>query len=127
MKDKGLIIIGLILFLIIAAFPVWYNIAGGKATYRPELKYVTDATECVAETDYMIDKHMELLNRWRDDVVRHGDRVYLAFNGKKYNKSLSQTCLGCHSNKDDFCDQCHNYMGVDPYCWDCHLEPEEMR
>ena len=22
-----------------------------------------------------------------------------------------------------FCDKCHNYTGVKPYCWDCHVEP----
>jgi len=28
--------------------------------------------------------------------------------------SLSQTCLGCHSNKEKFCDACHNYSGSSP-------------
>lgn len=125
MKDKGRIIIGLIIFLILITSPIWYNMAGGKAAYKPELKYVTDAKECVAPTEYMRVSHMDLLNQWRDKAVREGQRVYMAFNGKKYNMSLSQTCMDCHSNKADFCDQCHNYAGVDPYCWDCHIEPEE--
>jgi hypothetical protein len=33
--------------------------------------------------------------------------------------------MECHSNKTKFCDQCHNYMGVAPYCWDCHIAPKE--
>ena len=37
--------------------------------------------------------------------------------------SLTNTCLGCHSNKAQFCDQCHNYLEVTPYCWDCHVDP----
>lgn len=23
-------------------------------------------------------------------------------------------CLGCHTNRQEFCDRCHNYVGVDP-------------
>jgi hypothetical protein len=33
--------------------------------------------------------------------------------------------MDCHSNKSKFCDQCHNYVDVDPFCWDCHIEPKE--
>lgn len=127
MQDKSKIIIGLLIFLAIITFPIWYNLAGGKATYRPDLKYVTDAEECVAPADYMTSNHMDLLNEWRDEVVRDKDRVYMAFNGNKYDKSLTNTCLDCHSNKADFCDKCHDYMSVDPYCWDCHIIPEEVQ
>ncbi|MBD3169512.1 MAG: hypothetical protein GF307_08515 [candidate division Zixibacteria bacterium] len=126
MQDKSKIVIGLLIFLVIITFPIWYNLAGGKATYRPDLKYVTDAKECVAPTDYMTSNHMDLLNEWRDEVVRDKDRVYMSFNGNKYDKSLTNTCLDCHSNKADFCDKCHDYMSVDPYCWDCHIIPEEV-
>jgi len=69
--------------------------------------------------------HMDLLNQWRDDVVRKGVRIYKAGNGRKFEMSLSNTCMNCHSNKSEFCDECHGYGGVDPYCWDCHIEPEE--
>jgi nitrate/TMAO reductase-like tetraheme cytochrome c subunit len=41
--------------------------------------------------------------------------------------SLSQTCLGCHSNKEKFCDSCHTYSGVKPNCWNCHVVPQEGR
>ena len=30
----------------------------------------------------------------------------------------------CHTDKAEFCDRCHNYAGVNPYCWDCHTVPE---
>ncbi len=39
-------------------------------------------------------------------------RVYTAADGKKYNMSLQNECMKCHSNKAQFCDQCHNYMAV---------------
>jgi hypothetical protein len=41
--------------------------------------------------------------------------------------SLSDTCLDCHSKKDQFCDACHTYSAVDPYCWTCHVVPEEAQ
>ena len=31
-------------------------------------------------------------------------------------------CLDCHKNKSNFCDKCHDYMGVKPYCWECHAD-----
>jgi hypothetical protein len=41
--------------------------------------------------------------------------------------SLTGTCLDCHSDKEKFCDACHTYSAVDPYCWDCHVIPEEAK
>jgi hypothetical protein len=39
--------------------------------------------------------------------------------------SLTGTCLtGCHTNKAEFCDRCHNYAAVSVYCWDCHVDPK---
>jgi hypothetical protein len=68
---------------------------------------------------------MELLNSWRDEVVRDGDRIFTSLTGQVFNKSLSNTCMDCHSNKSEFCDACHNYGAITPYCWDCHIEPKE--
>ncbi len=129
MNDMGKIIAGLIIFLIIITFPLWYNIINGKAGYKPELEILTaneaDRDACVESTEYMREKHMDLLNKWRDDVVRKSLRVHTAPDGKKYNMSLSFTCMDCHSNKANFCDKCHNYLSVDPYCWECHLTPDD--
>jgi cytochrome c oxidase subunit 2 len=38
--------------------------------------------------------------------------------------SLQNTCMHCHSNKQKFCDECHTYVAVKPYCWDCHIAPK---
>jgi hypothetical protein len=51
-------------------------------------------------------------------------RTFTAFDGKSYTMALTQTCLKCHASKADFCDRCHNYAGVAPYCWDCHIDPK---
>lgn len=131
MSDKKLIIIGLVIFLIIVAFPLWYHFLfhGGKAAPAPELE-LTDkakaAKVCVRSTQYMTAEHMQLLDVWRESVVRKAERIYVSPEGKEYNMSLSNTCLDCHSNKAEFCDRCHNYASIRPYCWDCHIDnPKE--
>ena len=73
-----------------------------------------------ASDEYMKDNHMQLLDEWRNDVVRDGSREYESASGQVYEKSLDGTCLECHSNREEFCDSCHDYASVDPYCWDCH-------
>jgi hypothetical protein len=130
MYDAGKIIPGLIVFLAIAAFPFLYN--QGDAGRKPDPKIDTPAIKalgeekrCVEPKDFMKAEHMKLLNDWRDTVVRGGNRVYVGAGGKHYTMSLQNTCMNCHSNKTKFCDECHNYMAVIPYCWQCHLAPKE--
>ena len=123
MYDASKVLIGLIVFVGLLFFPVWYNAASGKAGYSPELVKPVKGETCVAATDYMRSNHMDLLNDWRDEVVRESDRVHVDEHGNRFEKSLTNTCLDCHADKAGFCDQCHNYMGVDPYCWDCHVIP----
>jgi len=127
MYNGGKIIAGLIVFICLITFPVWYNIVSGKASYRPELKIVTEEKGCVESTEYMRTEHMQLLDTWRNSVVRENKRTYTSNSGKRYDMSLSNTCLKCHSNKADFCDQCHNYLEVSPTCWNCHVIPEEIK
>jgi hypothetical protein len=125
MFSAGKVIIGLIIFLGLFSFPLWYNGATGKATEIPDLVYPANETQCVAGKEYMKSNHMDLLNRWRDDVVRRDQRVFVTEDGRKFVMSLQNTCMDCHANKAQFCDRCHNYMAVSPYCWDCHVQPEE--
>ena len=128
MYNSGKIIIGIIIFLGIFTSPIWYDLAIGKTTDKPVLVLPKgeDQQECVRSAEYMRDNHMEMLNEWRDEVVRNNNRDYTSPDGKHYEMSLTKTCLNCHANKAEFCDQCHNYAGVTPYCWDCHVEPNLM-
>lgn len=125
------IIIGLILFVALVAFPVYYN--KGKTTAMPEPSLDTPVIKllkekvCVESRSFMRANHMQLLNDWRDSVVRQGNRVYVGAGGKEYLMSLQNTCMNCHSNKQAFCDRCHTYADVKPYCWSCHISPEENR
>lgn len=130
MPKSGKVIIGIVIFLILATSPFWYNLSSGTSNQKPELviatKDVPGKDKCVRDKDYMRTSHMDLLDEWREDVVRNGNRVYISpDNHKEYNMSLTNTCLDCHSNKEQFCNQCHNYVNVNPYCWTCHIIPEE--
>jgi hypothetical protein len=125
MHDTGKIVTGLVLFLVVVTVPMWIHFARGTVPEIPEPVIAVAGENCVRDADYMRTYHMDLLNEWRDDVVRRNDRIHVAPDGKAYDKSLSRTCMGCHYNKTDFCDQCHDYAGVTPYCWDCHVEPME--
>ncbi len=125
MRDRGLIIGGLILFLGLATFPVWYNLATGATPKGPEPERPAREKSCVAPVAYMRTSHMELLTGWRDQVVREHLRDYVAFDGKTYVKNLTGTCMKCHASKADFCDRCHTFAGVAPYCWDCHVDPKQ--
>ncbi|MBI5026463.1 MAG: sulfate reduction electron transfer complex DsrMKJOP subunit DsrJ [Nitrospirae bacterium] len=129
MYNGGKIIIGLIIFLAFVAFPLYYNI--GKVSVKPEPKLDTSVIQqlkekkCVEPKAYMKAEHMKLLNEWRDSAVRDGNRLYINSEGKQFTISLQNTCMKCHSNKKKFCDECHNYAAVKPYCWDCHIAPKE--
>jgi hypothetical protein len=129
MYDAGKIIVGLAIFLVLVTSPLWFNALSDAEPTVPELKMPPNgAANCVKDREWMRASHMDLLNEWRDDVVREDDRWYtFTVGGEEKNvaKSLTLTCLDCHSNKADFCDTCHTYMAVSPYCWDCHVVPKE--
>jgi hypothetical protein len=132
--DVGKIFMGILVFVAFVTFPFYYNI--GKVNAKPDPKLDTPAIqeweqqygkkECVESKAFMRAEHMQLLNNWRDAVVRENDRgYYSSSNHKRFNMSLQNGCLKCHSNKKKFCDECHNYMSVKPYCFDCHIQPKE--
>ena len=129
--NRGMIIAGIVVFLIVATFPFWYG--KGKTVPPPDLKLDTPVIQQLKEkryvepATYMRASHMKLLAAWRDDVVREGNRTYRAADGRIHAISLTGTCLECHSNKKQFCDRCHDFSGAKPACWSCHIIPEEVR
>jgi hypothetical protein len=122
-----LTITGVIIFLIIVLSPVWYNALTGGASYIPQLKLPADEKQCIESVSYMRTTHMELLNLWKETVVRTGERTYTAEDGKTYTMSLVGSCMKCHSSKAEFCDRCHNYADAQPKCWDCHVAPKVVK
>ena len=127
MYDAGKIFIGLILGIILLLMPFWPT--GGKwAAKAPEPELTPKAKEakvCVESKSFMRMNHMKLLDQWRNKVVRKTDRIYISSSGKVFERSLQNTCMDCHYNKSKFCDKCHNWADVDPYCWQCHISPKE--
>lgn len=129
MNDKIKVLAGLLVFAALIAAPFWLN-AGKPSGPAPEV-VIADAAKkagaCVESKEWMAANHMILLDTWRDTVVREGKRIYVNGNGQEFNMSLSSgenSCLGCHTSTEEFCDRCHNYAGVDTlYCWDCHIDP----
>jgi len=123
MYDTKKIMTGLVIFLVLITFPLWYN--RGKAAPVADPVPPKSGGVCVEATEYMSASHMQLLDKWRDSVVRDATRMYDSKIGNSYNMSLTKTCLECHTSKADFCDRCHNYAGVSPYCWTCHFDNME--
>lgn len=120
--------IGLAVFLALASYPFWH--AAGKAMSGPELDLETPAIralpvrQCIAPIAEMKTRHMQILDEWRTEVVRNGRRTFTTSDGRRFEMSLTGTCMKCHSSKERFCDRCHDYAAVKPKCWDCHNVPD---
>jgi hypothetical protein len=125
MYDAKYIVPGLVIFLVLITMPLWYNNIVQARAEGPELQVPEGESQCVYDKERMKGEHMQLLNDWRDQVVRQGERFYVHPDGVTRERSLTNTCLGCHTDKTQFCDKCHDYAGVTPYCWDCHVVPEK--
>jgi hypothetical protein len=128
MGDKGKILFGLGIFVILITYPFWCRLAAGDALPgRAELEYPADEEACVEDTPFMRASHMDLLSQWRDDLVRSGATEYTSTSGpnsgETYPMSLTKTCLSCHEDRDAFCTRCHDYADVQPTCWQCHTTP----
>ncbi len=129
MYNGGKIIAGLIIFVLLMTFPFIYNVGTANVVPEPDINtpeiQKLAEKKCLESKEIMRPEHMKMLNDWRDSVVRDGQTVYVNSEGNSFTMSLQKTCMKCHSNKKNFCDKCHNYMAVKPYCWDCHIAPKE--
>lgn len=127
MYNSKYVITGIILFAVIFTSPVWLNIFSDKYNYPDVAKPVGqngETLECVEPAEWMRANHMELLIEWRDQALREEKRVYVSSTGKEWETSLQKTCLACHTDYDNFCQKCHDQNAVEPYCWDCHIQPQ---
>ena len=126
MYDRGKILIGIGVFLVLVLLPAWYVAARGGQNEIPEIDRTTKAPTCMRDPAWMRASHMDLLDEWRHDVVRGtGPSWDTDTGGTRRPKSLTGTCLGCHASQQAFCARCHDSMGVNNSCWDCHHIPGE--
>ncbi|HPC43081.1 MAG TPA: sulfate reduction electron transfer complex DsrMKJOP subunit DsrJ [Spirochaetota bacterium] len=105
--------------------PFWWSALRGMKQKAPAPEKPAAEKECVLPATEMRAGHMTLLFQWRDDAVRRGDRAPVAVGGKKYEKSLTGSCLTCHVKKENFCDRCHGSIASAPACFDCHIDTSE--
>jgi hypothetical protein len=123
MYNAKYIVPGIVIFVILATLPFWWGTLFVADYQEPELALPEDHDQCIESAEYMSANHMSMLDEWRDRVVRDGERLFTASDGKVYEMSLQNTCMSCHTNKEEFCDKCHTTASVSPYCWECHLAP----
>ena len=124
MYDKGKIITGLVIGILILSFPIWYNL-GSAASKAPVPKKAEG--QCILPKAEMKVSHMQVLDDWRNIVVRDGKRFMKTADGRTFNMSLQNTCMKCHDSKKEFCDKCHDYTATVPFCWECHIPPVEPK
>ncbi|MGD0260322.1 MAG: sulfate reduction electron transfer complex DsrMKJOP subunit DsrJ [Verrucomicrobiota bacterium] len=116
-------------FLVMATLPVWRGAAargpGFQSPPNPQ------GQRCIEPKGVMRAGHMRLLMRWRDEAVREDRRLYIASDGRAWEKSLVKTCLACHrpagaqgksTTAATACNECHEYVNVRPDCWNCHYD-----
>jgi len=99
------------------ATPFLYTAAGNglfRKPPKPALVFPAKGGKCIEPAEFMRSNHMTLLAHVRDDIVRNG--------AHKPNYHIEH-CSSCHTKRAEFCDRCHNYVGVKPECWDCHYLP----
>ena len=120
MSDKTTILAGLIVFVVLATSPIWYSLVVAGDGDTPKLEPASEGSRCVMENP--VASHMDLLDQWRDEVIREGNSEPVKVDGRSYKKSLTEGCLRCHSSRKKFCQECHGYANVAPPCWNCHLE-----
>jgi len=128
MYNARVIITGLVIFVALVTYPFWLGVSKADTVPvpsldTPEIRKLKERV-CIEGTEFMRAQHMVLLTQWREAVVRDGNRIYVASDGRQHEMSLN-TCLSCHSNKTEFCSACHDYVNARPGCWTCHVDPKE--
>ncbi len=131
MYNAKYVIPGILIFAGLVTAPFWTNMLSPEhkkvaveLPAGPVAFFGEERSQCIEPREWMASNHMAMLLNWRDSALRETKRVYVASDGKKWETSLQNTCMACHSNKEEFCDACHNANSVNPYCWDCHVIPQ---
>ena len=97
MYDGKKIIPGLIIFVGLVALPLWYNLVSGKTGYVPKPEIPADKKECVEPKAYIRVNHKNLLEDWKESVVRKGVRIYTASNRRPAARSWATRPIRCSS------------------------------
>jgi hypothetical protein len=106
-------------FSVLILLPIALSVVGFGVSRGEEVEVFLEAPDsrwesCYRDTEYMRYHHMDLLRDVREDVVRYGVRGGVTLAG----------CGDCHTNRDQFCDRCHEAASVSLDCFGCHFYPE---
>jgi hypothetical protein len=122
MIDRVVVISGLAALVAVTTSPLWL----GPRQGLPPLGRPAGEEPCIEPSAAMRRDHPAILARWRDAVVREGRQTLRSSEGRTVRMSLSDGCLGCHTEPAAFCDRCHEWAGVRPGCFACHLRPGDV-
>jgi hypothetical protein len=121
LAEKRNLVIAVVLAVIVL-FPVGYYAALRAFPQGEPFLEMPDpeqhGEDCVKDTEYMRYSHMELLLEIREETVREGKRGEIGLSVG------DQNCRDCHSNRERFCNECHNTANLYLDCFDCHYYPE---
>ncbi|MCI5212204.1 MAG: cytochrome C [Candidatus Electrothrix sp. ATG2] len=127
MYDSGKIIAGLVIFVVLITFPVWYNNLIGDVEAIPAvtdtelseamfqgITFPNDAKHALSTAE-MRSTHMQMLETIHAKAMADG------YTPEKDGKKKSMQCMMCHGTKEKFCDSCHVHAAVETTdCWSCH-------
>jgi hypothetical protein len=104
---------------LVMAVPLLYAVvtfAGRSQAAGPFLEPAKRGSSCVFPAATARYEHGKQLRRLRDQVVRDGQRG--ALGGARPQGMTS--CRGCHAQRQQFCDRCHERASVGLDCFACH-------
>ena len=126
MLKKNKSAITAVILLLIVCVPIGYYLVRDVFSQEdeaflemPDPKY----KECVRDAEYMRLQHWVLLKEVREKVVREGEKVTVVQGGEEVEVTLSG-CRDCHTNRERFCNECHDIANVSLDCFGCHNYPE---
>ena len=110
-----LVVLGLIILLPLVYSVVLWAFPSQMQCSQPFLEKPKGHKKCIKDTEYMRSNHMTLLKNIRNQVMRQGEKGQMGL----------KDCRQCHTNREQFCDKCHNAVNLKPDCFNCHFfEPE---
>lgn len=124
MVSKPKVIVVTAVFAVILLFPFIYNAVGTgmfSEVKRPQV-VIEKSGQCIKYTGYMRRHHGDMLERNMELVQKEGMTNVVGLND----------CRKCHSNREEFCDRCHDYVGVyavndSTGCFTCHDYPKTKK
>jgi hypothetical protein len=126
MYDSGKIIAGLVIFVLLITFPIWYNKLGtvsAAPAQDPNLAFMAPMLEGYPLANGQVHPPADAMRAIHMDILQNIHAGVTGYDPQKDGKKPQMSCVSCHSSGQQFCDSCHNYVSVKPAnCTDCHQE-----